>query len=231
MQRYRHIRSPPPSLHSSTLSLPLNFISSVHLYCHLHSFYESFVPVLASSHESAIGQWRRAPFSASYNLGTRHDTYIFNIKGSRCYYHHHQQQRHCHKHQLTAVSFVRTVLTVCVAATHIILGDAFPLWALPAGSGALPVGWTTNKVIAFRVTFTFTVTVFVSLHFRTLLSSHHSPFSSLSFIHHLHHVHSPWKSVFYSLIEFWGLFSCKTLSLQIWHGQFISRARACSKGK
>ena len=64
MQRYRHIRSPPSSLHSSTLSLPLIFISSVHFYCHLHSFYESFAPVLASSHQSATGQLRQTPFSA-----------------------------------------------------------------------------------------------------------------------------------------------------------------------
>ena len=60
MQCHRHIRSPPSSLHSSTLSLPLIFISSVRFYCHLHSFYESFVPVLCSSHESATRQLRRA---------------------------------------------------------------------------------------------------------------------------------------------------------------------------
>ena len=45
---------------------------------------------------------------------------------------------------------------------------------------------------------TFIVTVFVSLHFHTLLSSLHSSFSSLSFIHHFHHVHSPWESVLFS---------------------------------
>ena len=38
-----------------SLSLLLIIISSVHVYCHLHSFYESFVPVLASSNELANG--------------------------------------------------------------------------------------------------------------------------------------------------------------------------------
>ena len=37
IQRYCHIRSPPSALHTSTLSLPLVIISSVHFYCHLHS--------------------------------------------------------------------------------------------------------------------------------------------------------------------------------------------------
>ena len=81
---------------------------------------------------------------------TRHIT--FNIKGSRCYYYHHHQKHHCNKHQLTAVSFVRTVATEDHAVTHIILGDTFPVLALPVQFGALPVGWTTNKVIAFSVT-------------------------------------------------------------------------------
>ena len=36
-QRYCHIRSPPSALHTSSLSLPLFIISSVHFYCHLHS--------------------------------------------------------------------------------------------------------------------------------------------------------------------------------------------------
>ena len=69
---------------------------------------------------------------------TRHIT--FNIKGSRCYYYHHHQKHHCNKHQLTAVSFVRTVATVDHAVTHIILGDTFPVLALPVQFGALPVG-------------------------------------------------------------------------------------------
>ena len=47
---------------------------------------------------------------------------------------------------------------------------------------------------------TFIVTVFVSLHFHTLLSSLHSSFSSLWFIHHFHHVHSPWESVLFNYI-------------------------------
>ena len=64
----------------------------------------------------------------------------FNIKGSRCYYYHHHQKHHCNKHQLTAVSFVRTVATVDHAVTHIILGDTFPVLALPVQFGALPVG-------------------------------------------------------------------------------------------
>ena len=62
MQRYRHIRSPPSTLHSSTLSLPLIFIIFVQFYCHLHSFKESFLPVLCSSHESATRQLRHTPF-------------------------------------------------------------------------------------------------------------------------------------------------------------------------
>ena len=37
IQRYCHIRSPPSALNTSTLSLPLIIISSVHFYCHLHS--------------------------------------------------------------------------------------------------------------------------------------------------------------------------------------------------
>ena len=37
IQRYCHIRSPPSALHTSTVSLPLIIISSVHFYCHLHS--------------------------------------------------------------------------------------------------------------------------------------------------------------------------------------------------
>ena len=85
-----------------------------------------------------------------YGNQTRH-TYILNIKGSRCYYYHHHQH-HCYKHQLTAVSFVRTVATVVCAVTHIIVVDTFPIRALPLETGALPVDWTTNKVIAFSVT-------------------------------------------------------------------------------
>ena len=69
---------------------------------------------------------------------TRHIT--FNIKGSRCYYYHHYQKYHCNKHQLTEVSFVRTVATEDHAVTHIILGDTFPVLALPVQFGALPVG-------------------------------------------------------------------------------------------
>ena len=39
IRRYRHIRSPPLALQALTLSLPFIIISSVHFYCHLHSFY------------------------------------------------------------------------------------------------------------------------------------------------------------------------------------------------
>ena len=63
---------------------------------------------------------------------TRH-TYTFKIKGSRCYYYH---QHHCHKHQLTAVSFVGTVATVIIAVTHIILVDRMVVLALPGRLGA-----------------------------------------------------------------------------------------------
>ena len=49
MQRHHHIRSPLSSLHSSTLSLPLIFISSVHFYCDLHSFGAPFI--------TWIGNW------------------------------------------------------------------------------------------------------------------------------------------------------------------------------
>ena len=121
-----------------------------------------------------------------------------------CYYYHHQH--HCHKHQLTAVFFVRTVATVCGAVTHITLGDTFLVWALPVGSGALPGGWTTKKVIAFSVTckhlhchcirlspFSYT-SVFTAFVF--LITFIHPPFSSrsltleVSFIHLYRQLHS-----------------------------------------
>ena len=115
-------------------------------------------------------------------------------------------QHYCHKHQLTAVSFVRTVATVCDAVTHRVLGDTFPLWALPVGSGALPVDWTTKKVIVFSVTckhlrrhcislssFSYT-SVFTTFVF--LITLIHPPFSSrsltfrVSFIHLYRQLHS-----------------------------------------
>ena len=130
---------------------------------------------------------------------TRH-TYIFNIKGSRCYYYHHHHQHHCYNHQLTAVSFVGTVATVGVAVTHYKRVDTFPVWALPVGSGALPFDWRTKWSPSVLRVNTFVVTVFVSLHFHTLLFSLHSSFSSLSCIHHFHRVHSPWESVLFTYI-------------------------------
>ena len=79
---------------------------------------------------------------------TRH-TYTFKIKGSRCYYYH---QHHCHKHQLTAVSFVGTVATVVSAIAHIILVDTMVVLALPGRFGANVLGWATKKLSAFIVT-------------------------------------------------------------------------------
>jgi len=138
------------------------------------------------------------------------DTYIFNIKGSRCYYYHHH---HCHNHQLTAVCFVGTVATVVYAVTHISAADTFLVCALPFAHGALPVDWTTNKVIAFSVTckhlhrhcirlssfsYTFVFTAFVFL-----IIFIHQPFSSrsltltvlftyiVSCIQHYRHIRSP----------------------------------------
>ena len=76
------------------------------------------------------------------------------------------------------------------AVTHMILVDAFPVEALPLVAGALPVGWTTNKVIVFSVTckhlhrhcirlssFSYTC-VFTTFVF--LITLIHPPFSSRS---------------------------------------------------
>ncbi len=86
------------------------------------------------------------------------------------------------------------------------LADTFPVCALPLEAGALPVGWTTNKVIAFSVTckhlhrhcirlssFSYT-SVFTAFVF--LITFIHPPFSSrsltlrVSFIHLYRQLHS-----------------------------------------
>ena len=107
------------------------------------------------------------------------DIYFPHQKLTLLLFHHHQH--HCHKQQLTAVSFVRTVATVVYVVTHIILVDTYPVLALPVESGALPVGWTTNKVIAFSVTCKHLHRHCnrLSSFSYTLLSSLHSPFPSL----------------------------------------------------
>ena len=135
---------------------------------------------------------------------TRH-TYLFNIKGSRCYYYHRHHHRY-HNDQLTAVSFVGTVATAVSAVTHPLLGDTFPVCALPVGFGALPFDWTTNKLIVFNVTckhfhhhcirlssspYTSVFTAFVFL-----IAFIHPPFSSrsltlrISFIHSYRQLHA-----------------------------------------
>ena len=86
------------------------------------------------------------------------------------------------------------------------LGDTFPVCALPLVAGALPVGWTTNKVIASSVTckhlhrhcirlsscsYTSVFTAFVFL-----ITFIHTPFPSrsltlrVSFIHLYRQLHS-----------------------------------------
>ena len=86
------------------------------------------------------------------------------------------------------------------------VADTFPVCALPLEAGALPVGWTTNKVIAFSVTckhrhrhcirlsscsYTSVFTAFVFL-----ITFIHPPFPSRSltltvyFIHLYRHLHS-----------------------------------------
>ena len=154
-----------------------------------------------------ISNWTiktRTIFSIVKSGNHTRPTYIFNIKGSRCYYYHHQHQ--CHKHKLTAVSFVRTVATVCGVVTHKMVGDTYVLWALPLEAGALPVGWTTNNVIAFSVMSKHLHRHCIRLYSRSyasvftafvfLISFIHPPFSSrsltleISFIHLYRRLHS-----------------------------------------
>ena len=131
-------------------------------------------------------------------------TCIINIKCWHCYCYHHHHHYH-NPHQLTAVSFVRTVGTVLIAVTHVRLLNTDPVCALPISRDALVVDWTTDKSPSLSRVFTFIVNVFVSLHFHTPVASLHSSFSSLSFIfvitasHHFHHLQSPTGSVLFTV--------------------------------
>ena len=107
--------------------------------------------------------------------------YIINIKCWHCYYIHHHYRYH-NPHQLTAVSFVRTVGTVLFAVTHVRLLNTDPVCALPIIREALVLDWTTDKSPSLSRVFTFIVNVFVSLHFHTPVASLHSSLSSLSFV-------------------------------------------------
>ena len=149
-----------------------------------------------------FGGWGWVGVTYGPMLG-RH-TCIINIKCSHCYCYHHHHHYH-NPHQLTAVSFVRTVGTVLFAVTHVRPLNTYPVCALPISPDALVVDWTTDKSPSLSRVFTFIVNVFVSLHFHTPVASLHSSFSSLSFIfvitasHHFHHLQSPTGSVLFTV--------------------------------
>ena len=186
MQRYRHIRSPLSSLHSSTLSLPLIFISSVHFYCDLQSFGAPFI--------TWIGNWTiktHTIFSIiQYGNQTRH----IYLSTSKAYAATIPPPPIPLSWTPTYGSFFRQNRRHSCLRRHT-HGPSRYISPLGTSTGSWGTSSRLNKKkkwspSVLRVN-TFIVTVFVSLHFYTLLSSHHSSFSSLSLIHHFHHVHSP----------------------------------------
>ena len=125
---------------------------------------------------------------------TRH-TYMFNIKGSRCYYSHHYHHRHYHNHQLKAVSFVGTVGTVGVAVTHIILVDNIS--RLCTLNCPLDTRTPLNgKQLAFIITciHLHRHCFRLYLHFHSPMPSMHSSFIVI-FIHLRHHCQPPFHNV------------------------------------
>ena len=130
----------------------------------------------------------------SQYLGNRQDTYIFNIKCSRCYYSHHHHH-HCHNHQLKAVSFVGTLGTVGVAVTHIIFVDKTS--RLCTSNSPLDTRTPMNsKQIVFIITciHLHRHCFRLYLHFHSPMSSLHSSFIVI-FIHLRHHCQPPFHNV------------------------------------
>ena len=197
MQLYRHIRSPPL----------IDIITAIdlHLFRSLLLSSSHFLWIVCSGARfiTWIGNWTikmRTIFSIVKSGSKTRHTYIFKIKGSRCYYYHHHQH-HCQNTNLP----------------QFLSSEPSPQWTKPSHTLSLvihfPFGHFQWKLEHFhsaeqqrkwspsvlRVN-TFMVTAFVSLHFHTLCCLHCIHLSHHSFMYHFHHVHSPWESVLFIYI-------------------------------